>query len=308
MATTWDPATNTNSGTLSNGNLTYAASSASGNVVRSTFFTSGWKFYFEYTMTTATAGNHGIGVVQSTQATATPTSAATVPSGMWEWRSDGLKVNNGTSSALGTAASNGDVIMVACDPAAGKLWFGKGGTWFGSGDPVAGTNPAYTGLTGSIGAFVNMFTNTGSGLGTVNFGATAFSFTAPTGYGKLVDGTTTAVGAASGSATDSGVLSALANMVGSSTGSATVSGAITGLFRAVAAATGLTTVAGTGVTAAVGVGAAVGSAVASMVSDLRNIVNTITIQRPVDYFLAGDKDNFRKGHAPWASLKNIFRE
>lgn len=186
MAAALDPATNTNSGTLSNGNLTYAATSASGNVVRSDTFTSTRKFYFEYTMSTVgNSGNQGVGVVQSTQATVTPTSVGTVPSGMWEWRSDAVTINSGSSTSVGTAAANGDVIMVACDPVGGKVWFGKNGTWFGSGNPGAGTGAQYTGLTGSMGALINMFATGGSPVGTMNFGPN-YTYLAPAGFGSLL--------------------------------------------------------------------------------------------------------------------------
>lgn len=183
---TLDSATNTNAGTLSNGNLTYAATSASGNVVRSTNYTSN-NFYCEYIMTTVgNSGNHACGIVISTQTTVTPTSIASVPAGMWEWRSDAVSINNGASTALGTAAANNDIIMVACSPTTGKVWFGKNGTWF-SGNPALGTTPAYSNLTtsASYAFMINMFATGGSPAGTARFAPYNCTYAPPTGFVHL---------------------------------------------------------------------------------------------------------------------------
>jgi hypothetical protein len=58
--------------------------------------------------------------------------------------SNGGKYNNGGLTAFSTAYSPGDVIMIAIDGTAGKMWFGKNGTWLGSGDPATGANAAFT--------------------------------------------------------------------------------------------------------------------------------------------------------------------
>lgn len=56
-------------------------------------------------------------------------------------RANGDKYGNGVLASLLPAFVDGDVMMLAIDIAAKKLWFGRNGTW--SGDPVAGTTPAY---------------------------------------------------------------------------------------------------------------------------------------------------------------------
>lgn len=98
------------------------------------------KRYFEFRLdaTTGSANNyHMIGIAPAT------TPAAGYPgstSDSWglEWQT-GLVYNNlvsiGTGSASGAAV--GDIISVAVDFDAGKIWFGKNGTW--TGNPVAGT-------------------------------------------------------------------------------------------------------------------------------------------------------------------------
>lgn len=62
--------------------------------------------------------------------------------------SNGNKMNNGTSTAYGSAFADQDVIGIAFDN--GKIWFAKNNVWQASGDPAAGTNAAFTGITGTV--------------------------------------------------------------------------------------------------------------------------------------------------------------
>jgi len=182
---TLNPLTSTNSITVNNGNLYSAASSASGNVIRSTLMNNIGKWYFEATVTFSSIGFAAIGVVLDSQSIVSPTSLPSVPAGMWLWRNDAYKVNNGTATAYGTSASSGDIIMIAYDAGAGKIWFGRQGTWFASGDPAAGTNESFSGLTTSIGACVNFQGTIGSSTFDCNFGQRPFSYTPPTGFKAL---------------------------------------------------------------------------------------------------------------------------
>lgn len=182
---TLNPLTSTNSITVNNGNLYSAASSASGNVIRSTLMNNIGKWYFEATVTFSSIGFAAIGVVLDSQSIVSPTGLASVPAGMWLWRNDAYKVNNGTATAYGTSASSGDIIMIAYDAGAGKIWFGRQGTWFASGDPAAGTNESFSGLTTSIGACVNFQGTIGSSTFDCNFGQRPFSYTPPTGFKAL---------------------------------------------------------------------------------------------------------------------------
>ncbi|QQG37862.1 MAG: hypothetical protein HYS26_04540 [Candidatus Kaiserbacteria bacterium] len=62
----------------------------------------------------------------------------------------GNKRNSSSDSAYGDTFTTNDVIGVALDLDNGKIWFSKNGTWQASGDPAAGTNSAFTGLTGPL--------------------------------------------------------------------------------------------------------------------------------------------------------------
>ena len=114
----------------------------------------------------------------------------------------GDKRTNGTNSSYGSAFTNGDIMMYAMDLDNGKVWFGKNGTWFASGDPAAGTNQAFSGLSGTffIGGTVynNGFSSVDFNFGNGYFGTTAvssaqspsdgigiFEYAVPSGYKAL---------------------------------------------------------------------------------------------------------------------------
>lgn len=95
---------------------------------------------------------------------------------------DGRKINSASFSAYGNSYVSGDVIGIILDADNGKLYFSKNGTVQASGDPVAGTNAAFTGLTGPYRFAVSAES---SGIGDVNFGQRAFAYTPPSGFKAL---------------------------------------------------------------------------------------------------------------------------
>jgi hypothetical protein len=94
----------------------------------------------------------------------------------------GQKVNNGSYTAYGNSWTAGDVIGIIIDADNGKLYFSKNGTVQNSGDPVAGTNAAFTSLTGPFRVAVHV---ENGGLGDFNFGQRAFAYTPPSGFKAL---------------------------------------------------------------------------------------------------------------------------
>ena len=79
--------------------------------------------------------------------------------------------------------TTGDIIGVAYDADNGKIYFAKNGVWGNSSDPVNGTNPGFTGITGGPHFFaVSAGTN---GKWVTNFGQRPFAYTPPTGYVSL---------------------------------------------------------------------------------------------------------------------------
>jgi len=90
----------------------------------------------------------------------------------------GDKWTNGGSAGYGNQYTVGDIIMVALDMDNGKIWWGENGTWHISGDPAAGTDYAYTGISGTKGAWINLV---GRSKCTVVLAA-PFSHSIPSGF------------------------------------------------------------------------------------------------------------------------------
>jgi hypothetical protein len=92
--------------------------------------------------------------------------------------------HNGSTSSYGVSYATNDIIMIALDLDAGKVWYGKNGTWMASGNPATGANPSQTFTANQL-----MCPAVASGTGTIvyslNFGQRPFAYTPPTGYLKL---------------------------------------------------------------------------------------------------------------------------
>jgi hypothetical protein len=98
------------------------------------------------------------------------------------------KKNGGTATQIFGAAANNDVMMIAVDLDALKIWVGKNGTWSESGVPSTGTNAQFTNLTSGSTWFPFVRGTGGTGATStvnVNFGQQPFSYTPPTGFVRL---------------------------------------------------------------------------------------------------------------------------
>ena len=174
--------------TFSNGNLDAAVGASSGvyRTAGGTIAISSGKWYFESIAITPFA-NSCVGVGDVTQSKATWESDTTTNSNFWFVNPlNGNKIN-GSGASYGSAYSNGDIINCAVDMDNGKIWWGKNGTWFASGDPAAGTNAAYTNLSGKTvtPAYFGGSSASGGATHTANFGQRAFAYTAPSGFKAL---------------------------------------------------------------------------------------------------------------------------
>lgn len=95
--------------------------------------------------------------------------------------------NNILTGTWGGTLSNGDVMGVALDMDAGKVYFSRNGSWLSNGNPVSQANPAFSGLAGqTLFPAVAIYGCTDySSYWDVNFGQRPFAYTPPTGFKTL---------------------------------------------------------------------------------------------------------------------------
>jgi hypothetical protein len=125
--------------------------------VRATDSKSSGKWYFEVQVT-GVADGASVGVMKSSDSLTVGVGAYPTGYGLWLQTTYYLysAMNNFVQTQLSASVPvDGDIVMVAVDLTAGKIWFGVNGTWFGntlggSGDPATASNPAYTGLSGTF--------------------------------------------------------------------------------------------------------------------------------------------------------------
>ena len=170
--------------TLAKGNLNITWSGVNGHSARSTHAISSGKWYWEVT----SGANSSIGIIKSNIVPALngwPGQSTYGATGSYAYAPNGSVVTNGTYSTYGSAMSNGSIVGVAYDATNGRIFFSLNGTWQASGDPVAGTNPAYSSITGEYSPAIGYWTSPTSNTNSINFGQRPFAYTAPTGFKAL---------------------------------------------------------------------------------------------------------------------------
>lgn len=186
MITTFNPADKHASVTLSNGNLTaLGADNFNNYAVRSTTSKNWGLLYCEITVTVGSNGSGPhLGIATSDELLSVYPGYSSLSRGYFPgfgWSYGKLYPNN---TDYGPTGANGDVVMLAMNLNAQKMWCGKNGSWpvgqAGSGgDPAAGTSPAFSTLP--AGPLFVMASVRGSTV-TANFGASAFAYTPPAGF------------------------------------------------------------------------------------------------------------------------------
>lgn len=174
------------SGSLANGNLQWAMNASSGR--RASFGMSTGKWYWECVVTAGTNPAYAAHGIQPAGGALTGYGGTTqIPSGYGYFGFDGNKLTGTTGAAYGNTFTTNDIISVAFDAGAGKIWFAKNGTWQASGDPAAGTNEAYSSIpAGTYFPYVsNQTTSNNDHQGYINFGQRPFAYTPPTGFSAL---------------------------------------------------------------------------------------------------------------------------
>jgi hypothetical protein len=182
--TTWNPADN-GGAILSNGNLTATGQANTYTTVRSTTSHATGKCYAELvfgagggvvvtgltditTVLSNYLGASGVGAGVQPNQPVILHSVMTLPSG----GSDGF----GTPSFV-----NGDVLQIAVDFGAGKIWFGKNGTWANSGNPATGANPTAS-FTAPLSLYLAVSVYFSGDVVTLRTLASQITYTVPTGF------------------------------------------------------------------------------------------------------------------------------
>jgi hypothetical protein len=165
---TWNPSDKGTNISLSGSNLIATLNGA--GLVRSTIGKSSGKWYWEVSWNTSSASQIGTGV-----ATASAGLNAYLGNDVsgYGYYGNAITRNNGGTAAYGASYATGDVIGVALDMDAGTLTFYKNNVSQGV---------AYSGLSGTFYPSVGATGATSAHTATVNFGATAFTYSPPAGY------------------------------------------------------------------------------------------------------------------------------
>jgi hypothetical protein len=168
--TTWNPSDKSSKVSLSNGNLTASRNGGVG-IVRAKIGKSSGKWYWEVKLNTAT--DQFVGVANSS-ANLNRTLGYNA-SGWSMVMDDGVKFHIGNQGSYGTMGHNGDTVSVLLDMDAKQISFYKNCNALGT---------AFTGLSGTIfPAWGSQYQNS---QGTVNFGATPFTCSVPSGFNSGV--------------------------------------------------------------------------------------------------------------------------
>jgi hypothetical protein len=167
---TWNPLAATTSNTFANGNLDITIAQVTS--ARGSLAVLSGKWYWEIVPTNA-AGYAQIGICGANNTANTPQSSV---DGWTYYQSTGYKFNNSSGASYGNTYSQNDVVGIAVDLDAGKIWWSKNGTWQASGDPATGSNAAYTNVIGPIVPVVSTAADGGSHTFTANFGQRAFAY------------------------------------------------------------------------------------------------------------------------------------
>ncbi len=183
----WNPSDKASEVSLSGSDKTATRSTSANNnaAVRATTSKNSGKYYFEIRVDTSVgsgSGDYSIYGIASSGLGLNAYVGSTSASYGYE-HSTGSKYNNGSGGAFGAALAAGDVLGIAVDLSAGKIWFSKNNTWQGSGDPAAGTNAAYTGLSGTFYPAASLYkTATTQHVLTARFASADLSYSPPSGF------------------------------------------------------------------------------------------------------------------------------
>jgi hypothetical protein len=177
---TWNPLAKSAAVLLSNGNLNGSSDASQTGGCSGTIAVTSGKWYWETTIITFDgASAHGILKLPATN-------YATSEAGSYKYLNGGdIRIGDGSNTTYGASYGAGDVVGVALDLDNGKVFFSKNGVFQNSGNPVSGTNPAFSSLSGTFTAWCQDGSFTQVDTWATNFGQRPFAYTAPSGFKAL---------------------------------------------------------------------------------------------------------------------------
>ncbi len=172
----WNPSDKDSGCTLSNSDRTASQAALNAGLVRSTNSLSSGKWYVEATFD---SGSSYFGIATSGHVTSSQPGFQST--GWSVIKFNGSKFTNNSATGYGSGFSDGDIVMMAVDLDNEKIWWGSNGTWFNSGDPAAGTNEAFSSLTGTY--FLAFGSPSSSGAKNLTLKTIAsYSYSPPSGF------------------------------------------------------------------------------------------------------------------------------
>ena len=174
--------------TLSNGNLEATGTSNQYGFVRGTLAPASGKFYYEVTTNGAQGGGYGLVEATAPDQVSGSNPDYTIASAYRNYAyfyTSGFQVYIDNNLAYtGSAVNSGDVVGVAVDVDAGKVWFSHNGVWQGSGTQNPATGAGGYSPTNLKTACPYFQDGAGSPVptGKFNFGQRSFKYTPPTNF------------------------------------------------------------------------------------------------------------------------------
>jgi hypothetical protein len=191
LPTTWDPAWSVPGVTYSPDNLSISGNSATIKDTRTLVGAKLGKYYWELKATggDGVVNGGGVGILEA----AMPANGGyigQVASGLsygyacceTQYFMTWAGVTLAGTPPAGSAVRSGTVYMFALDMNTGRFWTGHNGTWYNAGNPGANLNPVAVGITGTVYPGVTLYATSPNAF-TANFGASAFVYPVPNGFG-----------------------------------------------------------------------------------------------------------------------------
>jgi len=192
MTATFNPSDAAATIALSNGDLTATNSFGLDGSVRTVESASSGKYYYEAICggtADTTAYRRGVAIGNSSAALTTGLGSPETNSGnVFQGDSNFYVAGSGGGTGCSYAGTGGDNVSVALDLDNDLIWYrANGGNWNsnGSADPASGVGGnSISGLSKPL--FVMAWSTQANGIAlTFNFGATAYAYTAPSGFGDF---------------------------------------------------------------------------------------------------------------------------